>query len=82
MPGITRDTLIALTGATSRAVSLKELRDADEVFVCGTAAEATSIATLEGRHFDDDTVGREVARIYERVVRGQDARHGTWLTHV
>jgi branched-chain amino acid aminotransferase len=81
LPGITRDTIIALTGAHSREVSLKELRDADEVFVCGTAAEATSIASLEGRSFDDDSVGREVARLYQRVVRGQDARHRGWLTH-
>ena len=81
LPGITRDTLIALTGATSREVSLKELRDADEVFVCGTAAEATSIASLEGRSLDDDSVGREVARLYQRVVRGEDPRYAGWLTH-
>lgn len=82
LPGITRDTLIALTGAESRAVTLAELRDADEVFVCGTAAEAMPIDALDGRRFADNSVGREVARLYQRVVRGVDRRHRAWLTHV
>ena len=82
LPGITRDTLVALTGATSRTVALEELRDADDVFVCGTAAEVTSIAELDGRRFERNAVGSEIARMYERVVRGADARHRGWLTHV
>ena len=82
LPGITRGTLLALTGATSRLVSLEELREADEAFVCGTAAEVTSIAELDGRRFEGNSVGREVARMYQRVVRGEDARHHDWLTHV
>lgn len=82
LPGITRDTLIALTGAESRAVTLAELHDADEVFVCGTAAEVTPIDSLDGRRFIDNGVGREVARLYQRVVRGVDTRHRSWLTDV
>ncbi len=82
LPGITRDTLIALTGATSRTVALEELSDADEVFVCGTAAEVTSIAELDGRRFAGSVVGIEIARMYQRVVRGEDQRHRGWLTHV
>lgn len=82
LPGITRGTLLTLTGAASRPVSLEELRDADEVFVCGTAAEVTSIAALDRREFGDNAVGCEIARMYQRVVRGEDAQHHDWLTHV
>lgn len=82
LPGITRDTLIALTGAESRAVTLAELRDADEVFVCGTAAEVTPIDALDDRRFAGNASGREIAQAYQRVVRGEDARHRAWLTHV
>ncbi|MGH8077287.1 MAG: aminotransferase class IV, partial [Lysobacter sp.] len=82
LPGITRDTLIALTGAVSRAVTLDELHDADEVFVCGTAAEVTPIDALDGRRFSDNTVGRDLARLYQRVVRGEEPRYSAWLTHV
>lgn len=81
LPGITRDTLVALTGATSRMVGLEELCDADEVFACGTAAEVTPIAALDGRRFGDAT-GRDIARLYQRVVRGEEPTHAGWLCHV
>jgi branched-chain amino acid aminotransferase len=81
LPGITRDSLIRLTGASSRAVGLEELRDADEVFVCGTAAEVTPIAALDGRRYDGAT-GREIARLYQRVVRGEEPAYAGWLCHV
>jgi branched-chain amino acid aminotransferase len=82
LPGITRDSLLELTGATSRAVGLEELCDADEVFVCGTAAEVTPITVLDGRQFVSNSVGSDVARMYQRVVRGEDADRRGWLTDV
>ncbi|MBT2746350.1 MULTISPECIES: aminotransferase class IV [unclassified Lysobacter] len=82
LPGITRDTMIELSGAQSREVTLHELLDADEVFVCGTAAEATAIAVLDRREFGDNPVTRELAALYGRVVRGQETRYASWLTAV
>ncbi|WP_157981499.1 aminotransferase class IV [Cognatilysobacter tabacisoli] len=82
LAGITRDTLRQLTGAASRAMSLDELIDADEVFVCGTAAEVTPIASLDGRAYRSSRIGTELAHAYRRVVRGEDRAHAHWLTHV
>lgn len=82
LPGITRDTLIALTGAEVRAVTLEELRDADEVFACGTAAEVAPIARIEDREYGDNPVSRDLAALYGRIVRGREAAHGQWLTVV
>lgn len=82
LPGITRDTMIELSGAQSREVTLHELLDADEVFVCGTAAEATAIAVLDRREFGDNPVTRELAALYGRAVRGQEPGRGAWLTAV
>lgn len=82
LAGITRDTLLQLTGATSRAVSLDELVAADEVFVCGTAAEVTPIASLDGRAYGASRIGAELAHAYRRVVRGEDRAHAHWLTRV
>jgi branched-chain amino acid aminotransferase len=82
LPGITRDTLIALTAAQSRAVTLAELRDADEVFACGTAAEVAPIAEIDGRVYGDNPVSRELAALYARVVRGEEPRYAGWLTAV
>lgn len=82
LPGITRDTLIALSGAQSRQVTHHELLDADEVFVCGTAAEAAPISALDRREFGDNPVTRELAALYARVVRGEEPGRTAWLTVV
>ena len=82
LPGITRDTLLQLTGATSRTVTLDELMDADEVFACGTAAEVAPVSQVEARRYGDNPVTRELAALYGRVVRGQDAAWRHWLTEV
>jgi branched-chain amino acid aminotransferase len=79
LPGITRDTLVALSGAERRAMSIAELRDADEVFVCGTAAEVAPIAALEDREYGMGPVARELAALYARVVRGEQAAPSAWL---
>lgn len=82
LPGITRDTLIALTGADTRAVTLDELRDADEVFACGTAAEVAPIAAADDRVFGDNPVSRELAALYARVVRSEESASQAWSTPV
>ena len=82
LPGITRDTLIQLTGAETRAVSLSELQAADEVFACGTAAEVTRIAELDGHGYGDDRVTSELSALYARVVRGEEPGYAHWLTAV
>ncbi|TYT25870.1 branched chain amino acid aminotransferase [Luteimonas viscosa] len=80
LPGITRDTLLQLTGAPSRMVPLAELMDADEVFACGTAAEVAPVAQIEEREFGDNPVTRELAELYGRVVRGREPAWRHWLT--
>lgn len=80
LPGITRDTLMTLTGAEARAVSLAELRDADAVFVCGTAAEVTPVLAIEDRVFAASTVTADIAQAYADVVRGRDPTRHAWLT--
>ncbi|NYZ63443.1 aminotransferase class IV [Luteimonas deserti] len=82
LPGITRDTLIALTGAEARAVTIAELRDADEVFACGTAAEVAPVHAVEDRRYGDNPVTRELAALYARVVRGESETQRGWLTAV
>ncbi len=89
LPGITRDTLIALTGATSRPASLRELLDADEVFACGTAAEIAPISEIDAgnadageRRYGDNPKTREIAALYAQAVRGGTHQADAWLTVV
>ncbi|KAB8196161.1 branched chain amino acid aminotransferase [Lysobacter maris] len=82
LDGITRATLVELSAAQSRPVTLEELKQADEVFVCGTAAEVAPIASLDGREFGDNPVTREFQQRYADIVRGRDAAFAHWLTRV
>lgn len=82
LPGVTRDTLIRLSGAESRAVSVEELYDADEVFACGTAAEVAPVHGVEDRSYGDNPVTRELSALYARVVRGEAEVSRGWLTAV
>ena len=94
LPGITRDTLIALTGATSRPAGLRELLDADEVFACGTAAEVAPISEIDagnanagganatGRRYGDNPKTREIAALYAQAVRGGTRQADAWLSFV
>ena len=82
LPGITRDTVIELSGATSRPVTLEELLEADEVFVTGTSAELLPVAALDRRDYGASPVANELRTRYLRIVRGGSPAHAHWLTSV
>ncbi len=82
LPGITRDTVIALAGAESRAVRAGELREADEVFLTGTSAEIAAVAALDDRIYGANPVTRALQREYSEIVRGRTAARSGWLTPV
>lgn len=82
LPGITRDTIVALAGAASRPVTLEELLEADEVFLTGTSAEVMPVAALDRKDYGATPVADELRARYLRVVRGGSPAHARWLTPV
>lgn len=80
LPGITRRTILEMTGATSRRVTLEELLDADEVFLTGTSAEVAPVTQLEGRRYGIGPITRQIQRAYQDAVHGRDATRLSWLT--
>jgi branched-chain amino acid aminotransferase len=87
LPGITRDTVIQIAQDLGHRVVEKQLIRtdlylADEVFMCGTAAEVTPI-----REIDEHVVGppgpvtREIQKAYLETVRGQSERWAHWLEY-
>ena len=82
LPGITRDTVVQLSGAASRPVTLEELLEADEVFVTGTSAELLPVAALDRRDYGASPVANELRTRYLRIVRGGSPTHAHWLTPV
>jgi len=90
LEGITRDSLITLARDMGREVveepiSRDQLYIADEVFVCGTAAECVAVAEIDYRTVGGGKMGpitRELQRAFFQTVRGQGQRSAEWLDYV
>ena len=90
LEGVTRSTLITLAGdlgldAREARISRDHLYGADEVFVCGTAAEVLGVVDIDGRRVGDGRPGAVTTRLqhaYSEVVHGRHARSDEWLDYV
>ena len=82
LPGITRDTVIQLTGAESRPVRIEELKAADEVFLTGTSAEIARVEAIDERVFAGSPFGDALSARYADIVRGRSEAARHWLTRV
>ncbi len=86
--GITRDTLLTLAaelGYSVREASMTRdvLYLADEVFMCGTAAEVTPVRELDRRTIGAGSPGPVTKALQQRyfdVVKGSASDHDEWLT--
>jgi branched-chain amino acid aminotransferase len=88
--GITRDTVIQLarhlgTEVVPTMATRDELYTADELFMVGTAAEVTPIASVDRRPIGAGVAGPyslEMRRIYLEAVTGKLPEFERWLTYV
>lgn len=88
--GITRDSVLAILGelgipVVERDIARDELWVADEVFLCGTAAEVTPVREIDDRQIGSGARGPITKRIQDRyfeVVRGVRPPSPEWLTYV
>ena len=88
--GITRDTVIELAESMGTEVrptmaTRDELYTADEVFMVGTAAEVTPVASLDRRPIGTGVAGEYSLKMRERyleVVSGKVKEFEHWLTYV
>lgn len=90
LEGITRDALITLAGdldyeVIEQPISRDQLYVADEVFVCGTAAECIALREVDFRVIGAGRMGmvtRTVQRAFHAAIHGQHARSAEWLDYV
>lgn len=90
LEGITRDTVIRLIkdlGLELREDRLTrdEVYIADEVFLCGTAAEITPVREVDRRTIGDGLPGpitKKLQDLYFKVVRGEIEKYEHWLDYV
>lgn len=90
LEGITRDSLMTLArdlGYTvvEEQISRDHLYIADEVFVCGTAAEVVGLREIDFRIIGNGKTGpvtRALQAEFEKLTTGRHARSAEWLTPV
>jgi branched-chain amino acid aminotransferase len=81
--GITRDSVIKIAGELGYAVKQttlirSDLYLADEVFMCGTAAEVTPVRSVDDHEIGVGEITLEIQRTYLDVVRGASDRFAEW----
>jgi branched-chain amino acid aminotransferase len=87
LPGITRDSVTQIASDLGYTVVEKtlirsDLYLADEVFMCGTAAEVTPIRSIDDHEIGVGDVTRAIQKAYLETVRGESERWSQWLDHV
>ncbi len=87
LPGITRDTVKQIAedlGYTviEKSVIRSDLYLADEVFMCGTAAEVTPLRAIDDHEIGVGEITRAIQNAYLETVRGQSDRWSHWLAPV
>jgi branched-chain amino acid aminotransferase len=90
LEGITRDTVTTLANdmgyeVFETQVSRDQLYIADEVFVCGTAAECIALREIDFRVIGQGKMGsvaRAIQGEFQAVIRGRHARSSQWLEYV
>jgi len=87
LPGITRDTVMQIAqdlgySVVEKTLIRSDLYLADEVFMCGTAAEVTPLRSVDDHEIGAGEVTLQIQKAYLDTVRGQSERWGQWLDHV
>jgi branched-chain amino acid aminotransferase len=84
LPGITRDTVIQIAQDLGYRVVEKQLIRsdlylADEVFMCGTAAEVTPLRSVDDVEIGVGPITLEIQEAYLDTARGRSERWAQWL---
>lgn len=90
LEGVTRDSLITIArdlgfDVIEQMISRDQLYIADEVFVCGSAAECIALREIDFRTIGSGKMGpvtRELQQAYQAAIHGKTAKYAEWLALV
>lgn len=85
--GITRSSIMEIANSLGIAaregkVTMKDVKNADELFFCGTATEIVPVISVDGRKIGDGEIGRITSRLrneFYSIVRGENKKYFGWL---
>ena len=89
LPGITRLSLITLSKdlgfeVLEKEITLDEIKDADEVFYCGTLSETIPVIKI-----DEKIIGKGIGKVtkklreeFQKIIRGENPKYDEWLDYV
>lgn len=90
LEGVTRDSLITIArdlgfDVIEQMISRDQLYIADEVFVCGSAAECIALREIDFRVIGSGKMGpvtRQIQQAYQAAIHGKTAKYAEWLALV
>jgi len=90
LEGITRDSSITIARdlgfeVSEQMISRDQLYIADEVFVCGTAAECIALREIDFRAIGSGKMGpvtRQIQQAYQAAIHGKTPKYAEWLALV
>jgi branched-chain amino acid aminotransferase len=90
LEGLTRHTIHTIAQdlgyeVLEQPISRDQLYIADEVFVCGTAAECIGLSEIDFRVIGDGTTGpitRAIQNVYHDLIRGKLSKYEEWCDYV
>lgn len=90
LEGITRKSLTAIANdlgyeVKEMPISRDQLYVADEVFVCGTAAECIGLSEIDFRKIGNGSTGpvtKKIQDVYHNAIRGKVTKYESWCNYV
>jgi branched-chain amino acid aminotransferase len=90
LEGLTRHSIYTIATdlgyeVNEQPISRDQLYAADEVFVCGTAAEVIGLSEIDFRRIGDGKTGpvtRAIQNVYHDAIRGKVAKYEEWCDYV
>jgi len=90
LEGLTRHSIYTIATdlgyeVIEQPISRDQLYSADEVFVCGTAAECIGLSEIDFRKIGDGKTGpitRAIQNVYHDAIRGKVAKYEAWCDYV
>ena len=90
LEGLTRHALYVIAtdlgyDVSEQPVSRDQLYAADEVFVCGTAAEAVGLCEIDFRKIGDGKTGpvtREIQKVFQDTIHGKVSKYENWCEYI